>query len=286
MSEIAIHLFGPTRVTVGPEAAPLRLGRSALGLLVFLAVHPERPMQRDYVSAELWPDSAPDKARSRLSTAIWRLRKALRLARADDVIEDGPGGTLGLSPRCAGAVDINRFARAARAFLEDPDGAACPCTAAGVGALDPLAGWDELWALSARVRLEDLREACLVALLQRHCAEGDDVAAKETAEALLTIDPLREDIYQTLMRVAARQGRQGLVGRTYERCRQALADDLGIPPSAETDDLLAALRSQPGDTLPPRDPERAALADLRRALAETQRNLARISTCLDSILCR
>ena len=77
MPSISIYLFGPARVSVGPDGQDLKIGRSAPSLLVFLAIHAERPLTREAVAAELWPDCELGKGRSRLSTAIWRLRKAL-----------------------------------------------------------------------------------------------------------------------------------------------------------------------------------------------------------------
>jgi DNA-binding SARP family transcriptional activator len=66
-----------------------------------------------------------------------------------------------------------------------------------------------------------------------------------TADALLydvvQSDPLREQAWRLLMRVAAAQGLDDRVIETYRRCEQALTD-IGLAPSAPTRHLIEGLR--------------------------------------------
>ena len=289
MPSISIYLFGPARVSVGPDGQDLKIGRSALSLLVFLAIHAERPLTREAVAAELWPDCELGKGRSRLSTAIWRLRKALAGVGCEDALIADRDGSLGLAPGVHSQVDINRFQGLARAWLDDPDGSRCPVEPAHALPGEPLAGWYDVWALSTRVRLEDLRERCLTLLLEKQIEEGQDAPAVETAEALLTCDPLREDIHQALMRLHHAHGRPGQAERQYLRCRESLQEELGILPMPQTESLRPAREQTEPSAVPMhRDPvgERAVLTDLRKALHETQQSLAQVSNRLDVLLCR
>ena len=89
-----------------------------------------------------------------------------------------------------------------------------------------------------------------------------------------------------LMRVYLRQARTGLAVRQYERCRVALAEELGIEPMAEARALRARMTRpalqmrQPAiDTGGGKD-----LQDIRMAISETQRGLASLSLKLDSLI--
>lgn len=287
MASISILLFGPARVVVGPEAQVMKIGRSALSLLVYLAVSANRPVSREAVAAELWPDCEQDRGRSRLSTAIWRLRKALGAAGAEDTLVAGKDGCLSLCEDLHASVDTNRFQAQADTYLEAPATAQCPLGGQMDLTGEPLSGWYDVWALSARVRIEDLYERCLSARLHQQAEAGLDTEAVATAEALLALDPLREDVHQLLMQLHMDHGRPGQAERQYLRCRDALAEDLGIQPTLKTQSLRPARVEAP--TAPMRhDPvgERAVLSDLRKALHETQRNLAQVSNRLDVLLFR
>jgi DNA-binding SARP family transcriptional activator len=269
----------------------LKIGRSALGLLAYLALYASHPLPREKVSAELWPECDPDRARSRLSTALWRLRTALGKDRCGSVVTEGGEAAIGLTPAVLDAVDTRRFEAEARRFLADNDGARDWRDGADDAGPrgEPLAGWYSVWALSARVRLEDLGERCLTVLLERQYAAGADLAAIETAERLLQIDTLREDVHQALMRIYLRQGITGLAARQYERCRLTLAEELGVEPTAETKALRAGI-AQPCSRphRPAFDPALGTVAGkdlqgVRKAISETQRGLTRLSHKLDTL---
>lgn len=287
MSGISIHLFGPALVRTTHNGRALKIEKSALRLLVFLSVWRDRVVSRECAATELWPDCDPEKARSRLSTTLWRLRKAFSRVGEDAAIEMRADGSFGLSEQTRAAVDLDQFERAATGYLNDPGASPCP-----EGLLDrpgeTLSGWYELWAISARTRLDDLRERCLTQLLDDQIAAGLDQEAGQTAEVLLTTDPLREDVHQKLMRLHAQGGRPGLAKRQYERCRKALETDLGFAPSPETDALLSALAAPACAGRPSRmaHGQTAVLSELHRTLSETQRSLARISSRIDTLLYR
>ena len=282
MQNIAIHLFGP--VAVATPDTEIRISRSSLRLLAYLALYAAQPVPREVVAAELWPDCDEKAARSRLSTALWRLRAALDETCGDFLRDDGDA-LIGLAPAAVEAVDTRRFERRAKAFLADPGDRYWDDLAEddrGRGA--PMAGWYDMWALSARMRLEDLRERCLSELLDRQFAAGEDQPATDTADKLLRIDPLREDVHQTLMRVHMRRGRPGLALRQYERCRQVMKAELGIEPMAETEALLSSLLQSRRSVRRARPAEAADLGEFRRRLSEARAGLDQLSSMIDTML--
>lgn len=276
MQHLAIHLFGSVAVTSG--AGEIRIGRSAMRVLAYLALYAAQPLPREVVAAELWPDSDEGSARSRLSTALWRLRSALGPARSPDLLRRAGDGAIGLDPAAVEAIDTRRFERRARAFLASPHEHSFEDEAEDErGRGVPMAGWYDFWALSARLRIEDLRERCLSELLARQCTAGEDQPAIDTAEKLLRIDPLREDVHQALMRIHARHGRPALVERQYERCRQAVGADLGIEPAAETEALRQSFcRGRPPTGRLLSAPPVAATEALRQSLSQSRQAVERL----------
>jgi pentatricopeptide repeat protein len=64
------------------------------------------------------------------------------------------------------------------------------------------------------------------------------------AEEALRLEPFRESTYRTLMRAHAAAGNRAEALRVYQRCRDLLAEELGVDPSGETEGLyLGMLRS-------------------------------------------
>lgn len=65
--------------------------------------------------------------------------------------------------------------------------------------------------------------------------------AIRAAEDALTVEPFRETTYQRLMRVHAAAGNRAEALRAYQRSRSVLAEELGVPPSAETEAVYTAI---------------------------------------------
>ena len=72
---------------------------------------------------------------------------------------------------------------------------------------------------------------------------GDWPRATASYETGLRIDPCAEDICRRLMTIYHRAGRGADVDAAYGRCRDALADRLGIAPSPQTISLLNQFQS-------------------------------------------
>lgn len=72
-------------------------------------------------------------------------------------------------------------------------------------------------------------------------ANGELAEAIQAAEDALAVEPFRETTYQRLMRVHAGAGNRAEALRTYERCRSVLSEELGVPPSAETEAVYTAI---------------------------------------------
>jgi predicted ATPase/DNA-binding SARP family transcriptional activator len=101
----------------------------------------------------------------------------------------------------------------------------------------------EDWAFFERERLRGVYQDALTQQLAEAESEGHDRMAVETAHTLLRLDNLREDWYRALMRAYARLGQREAAVAQYNVCRQVLAAELGIEPSAETTQLCERIQT-------------------------------------------
>jgi DNA-binding SARP family transcriptional activator len=76
MQALQIALFGHVTVVHAQGQAPLRLSRSTQALLAYLLLQ-QHLVPRDVLMDVFWMDHSPDRARSNLTTALWRLRQLL-----------------------------------------------------------------------------------------------------------------------------------------------------------------------------------------------------------------
>ncbi len=79
---------------------------------------------------------------------------------------------------------------------------------------------------------------------------GLGAEAIETGRRLLGFDSLQEDVHRALMRLYAAERQRGLALEQYQACRRLLAEDLGLRPDEETENLLREIRRQPARGAP------------------------------------
>jgi DNA-binding SARP family transcriptional activator len=70
---------------------------------------------------------------------------------------------------------------------------------------------------------------------------GENRPALKYCENILTIDPCQEAACRIAMRAYSAMGDRAGVARQYERCREAMAQELNTSPSPETEKLYQRL---------------------------------------------
>ena len=75
MPHLSFYLLGTPRLERAGEPIEINT-RKALALLAYLALNGQ-PQRREALTALLWPDSEPDRARAALRSTLWALNKAL-----------------------------------------------------------------------------------------------------------------------------------------------------------------------------------------------------------------
>jgi predicted ATPase/DNA-binding SARP family transcriptional activator len=244
-----VALLGPLRAAED-DGTPIDIGGARLRMLLArLALDAGRAVPADALVDGLWGAEPPSDAANALQSLVSRLRKALPVA-----VESGPGGyRLALA---ALDVDAERFERlAAEGRRELAAGRAAR-------AADLLTEALALWQGAA---LADVLDAPFAPAPARRLTELRAEAAEDRFEALIRLgehagvladltaaaeaDPLRERLAGLRIRALCAAGRQPEALGVYAGIRRTLADQLGVDPSAELQEIhLAALR---GEFAPP-----------------------------------
>ncbi len=237
---VQVALLGPLEVRLekGPVELPAPKQRAVVEML---ALRPGRPVTAELLIAGLWGESPPASAAKVLQTYVSRLRKAMP---EQCLLTSGNAYSLKLEP---GSVDALRFERAVReASQRTETGDARGAVVVLAQALDLWRGrpCEELvehsWATAEVARLEEMRREAEDDLADLRLAIGEHNAMVGQLEAAVAAEPLRERRWAQLMLGYYRSGREADALRAFGRLRSALAEELGLRPSAE----LAALEQK------------------------------------------
>lgn len=242
---LALELLGPPVLRRDGQALPLTV-RKTQALLVLLARSGAMPRGR--IAALLWPELDESAGRRNLRRELARLREAGagaaivseadRLALAADLTVDAQAfGDALAAGRPEAALALWRGLPADGLVLEDA----------------PAFGD---WLTLERERLQRARQQALAAVARVHEARGDAAAALGWVQTLLAEDPLQEQHHRDAMRLLAACGRREAALAQYLRCRTLLHDELGLAPTAETEDLAASLRGAAAGAESPPEPGR------------------------------
>ncbi|MFD8497567.1 BTAD domain-containing putative transcriptional regulator [Amycolatopsis sp. NPDC059657] len=246
-STIDIRLLGPFTVSVGGRSLPLTSSRQR-ALLGTLALSAGRLVSIDALARAVWGEEPPERIRGSLQTYVMRLRKHLG---DEAVVTEQDGYRLDIDPS---VVDALRFLRLLDSAAEQGD---------TVKERELLGEALQLWAgsplegVGSAVIVEDwaplLTERYLFAVERRIDLDADvapdsDLAAELTD--LVAQHPLRESLWERLVRVLARSGRRAEALARYAKLRELLADELGVEPGARLRRLHAELLNADSEPAP------------------------------------
>lgn len=230
---VEIRTLGKLQIRLDGAEIPGLKRRKEQALLVYLTCQPGVNFAREHLQGLLWGESAPAQAANSLRQALSSLRKLLP---PDSLLTDGT--TVGWNPDGQTAVDV-------LALTDAPEKGTEPFLPGFVVRNAPL--WEE-WLEAERERL---RLLALEGLLRRATEEADGNPQKAIGhlQQALALEPWRESSHRQLMWLHWRNSDRAAALQQYDVCVRMLADELGVPPSPETEDL--ARRIQAGDALFP-----------------------------------
>jgi len=236
---IEIRLLG--QFSVRRDGSPVEIrSRPAQTLLAYLLLTPNTPHRREKLAGLLWPDSTDANSRSYLRKALWQLRKSLPAEPGEEgehfLVDD-------ISIEFSASSDywLDADVVGERLSSDAPIDDLIAAIAAYQGELLP--GFYEEWVGLERDRIEsafDQKMGRLVDQLIEHQRWGQVV---EWGEQWIALGKAPEPAYRALMTAHANAGDRAKVAAAYARCTEALEDELGVPPSEQTEALYARLMS-------------------------------------------
>jgi DNA-binding SARP family transcriptional activator len=235
------RILGTLEAVEGGRTVPLGPPQQR-AVLALLLLYPDTVVSTERLVDALWEERPPASAPKIVQNYVWQLRKAL----GEHLIATrGAAYVLHLEP---GQTDAGRFEdllESGRRALADDDPAAALHVLQQALALwrgPPLDDLPALQTLQPEIaKLEELRLAAVeerfeaALLLGRH----EDVIPE--ARASVAANPLRERLRGQLMLALYRAGRQAEALQAYRDLRAALAEELGLEPSRDLQNLEAAI---------------------------------------------
>lgn len=239
MAELSVRILGPIEVVVDGQVVDLG-GPRPRRLVTALVAAGGKPVSDSALADAVWGSEPPAKAMSALQVYVSRLRTVC----GREVFErDSVGYRIRVDP---GSVDATRFAESVdigRRQLADGRPADALRTFT-----DALASWrGEPYADLDTVdgsRLVELREVALEECAAARLAVGDAPGAVADLEELVRAAPLRERRWALLVLGLYRAGRQGDALGATRRVRTLLADELGVDPGPELQELERRVLAQ------------------------------------------
>ncbi len=240
MSLLRISLLGGLRLSQAGGGPVSLTSKKARAMLAFLACSGEA-QSRDKLAALLWEDSDEVQARANLRQALAAVRRAL--GEAEHCLQ-ADGDSVSLAP---GTVELDVDGFRDELSVGGPTGLT---RAVELYRGDLLDGFHvrapnfEDWLRNERQRLRAQAVEALETLLAWHETNQDDDGAIFACNRLLGLDPLRENVHRSLMRLYAKRGDQAQALKQYRRCKSVLQRELGVAPAAETHQLYNTIQHQ------------------------------------------
>jgi DNA-binding SARP family transcriptional activator len=256
---ITIAILGQWEFRVDGRMMPRPSTLKAQSLLAYAIVNSNTAHSREKLATLFWPEADEDRAQRSLRTALWSVRRLLTTA--DSRLGDALIASrfdVRWSPRVAVEIDVEQFERAHAQWrqarsCDAPGALAALQTAIALYRGPFLDGLYDDWCLDERYRLEEQYLGLVEASVHELEVAGQIREAVAHAQRLLVIDPLKEEVHRTIIRLLGTLGDRSGLMRQYQRCKEILARELDEPPSVETEAALAnALKMvQTGSSKPP-----------------------------------
>ena len=248
MAALRIQLFGKFGVRCGAQFVKGLEASKHQELLSYLLVRRDRCHPREGLASMLWGDMPTERSKKYLRQALWHLQRTLT---------DCEGGSDFITVthdwieiRLKGLwLDVDWFERlcgtchGTTGKKLNKSEAQMLKKAVQLYKGDLLDGWYQDWCLLERDRLQNLYLLTLDKLFAYSDKHNDYDAACTYASSVLKNDRAREKTHRQLMRLLYKAGDRTSALRQYERCVQALDEELGVKPQKDTTDLYEYIRA-------------------------------------------
>jgi two-component SAPR family response regulator len=235
--------LGPLRIIIRGQEITASRWRTAKArdLLAYLA-HRTEPVSPERILEALWPGVEKRRASTSFHSTMYRLRKALRhVSPRNFILHSGKRYQL-----VEGLVSTDRqhFERlAAHVLKEDTSPETVPYLEEMISLYrgEYLTELDYVWVVQDREHLKQLYSDASLKLAYYYLEEGEYSQATRHLRPLVTINPVSEELCCLLMKAYSGLGDRLAITKQFLSLKTALADELGLIPSAATRDLYYSL---------------------------------------------
>ena len=247
LPDLYITCFGHFEVKRFDQSVVLCQSRNGQAILRFLVAQAGYRASVDKLMDVLWTHDAPEVARRKLQIAISALRGALNAGYHCDTGEGYilyKDGFYQLNPVVTIHTDVEEFLalwRAGQQAVESESAAfyekACNLCSGAFLVEDTYADW----SFARREQLKQIYFNMSRALVEYSLKAGRYEDALKRAGEIVKEDRCDEQAHRQLMLIYSAQGQRSEALRQYQRCKDNLAEELGVLPSPETTNLLQTL---------------------------------------------
>jgi DNA-binding SARP family transcriptional activator len=248
------RMLGPLEVQVDGSWSGINAAKWRTVLAVLL-LQPGQVVSTDRLITEVWPGETPARATNLISVYVHRLRRLIADPEGKVLTTRAPGYQLLIDPE---DTDAGRFARLAAEGRQALQASQFEQASAVLGAA--LGLWQGTRALTdvppstlvgaEASRLEESRIEAVQLHIQADLGCGRHAQVVGQLHRLLADYPLREELWALLMRALYRSGRQAEALEAYAQAREVIADELGVDPSAELQQLYQRMLQADSGTPP------------------------------------
>ncbi len=248
------RMLGPLEVQVDGSWSGINAAKWRTVLAVLL-LQPGQVVSTERLITEVWPEQTPARATNLISVYVHRLRRLIGDPDGKVLTTRAPGYQLLIDPEDTDAGRFAQLAAEGRQALQASQfeqASAVLSTALGL--------WQGTRALtdvppSALVsaeadRLEESRIEAVQLHIQADLGCGRHAQVVGQLHRLLADYPLREELWALLMRALYRSGRQAEALEAYAQAREVIAEELGVDPSAELQQLYQRMLQADSGTPP------------------------------------
>jgi DNA-binding SARP family transcriptional activator/predicted ATPase len=245
-SKLTISLLGGVTISLDGTVITGFPSRKADALLAYLACHPHTH-PREKIAALFWPENDQTRALANLSVILSSLRKKL----GDYLVTDRH--TVAFNQASNYQLDVVVFEEAisisqSTASLTRTNAIQLQ-TAVSLYKGEFMAGFYlrnvpdfEAWMLLEQERYRQQMISALNRLITFYEERGFWLDGIQTAQRLLSIDPLHEETHRLLMRLYVQDNQRAAALLQYEQCCAVLQEELGVAPDEATTALYQQIQ--------------------------------------------
>ncbi len=229
-----LSLLGAWRLRCGSTTVPVATREQRLIACVGLL----GCRHRSFLAGLLWPRSSETQAAGNLRTTVWCISHAF-----PHLLLAGPD-TLELDDSVR--VDVAALQRHVARMYAQPEVRIPDAYMDHLSRAELLPGWYEDWVIFEQERIRQMRLSALELMARQHLAAGEPGRAVIAALSAVSIEPLRESAHLLLVQAHLAGGNRAAAVRAYTMFASRLESELGVQPSNQLSDIVAAFRPHCG----------------------------------------